>query len=152
MTPGEPLGVLRIADILTFLSVVRHRSVSRAARERNVTTSQVSKSIARLEKQVKQKLFPNGANLKRMLRMPVTEVYSDSPLGKVRMRTCTAPSPREGQKSHHCPRSESFRPHSRRHLQTSPPCSLRLLLHCRRSATRLQSRYCRLCPGFRPFG
>lgn len=40
---------LKMADVLTFLTVHRCRSISAAARELMVTPSQVSKSIARLE-------------------------------------------------------------------------------------------------------
>jgi DNA-binding transcriptional LysR family regulator len=43
------LDDLRLADLLTFLAIQRTGSVTSAAREREVTPSQVSKAIARLE-------------------------------------------------------------------------------------------------------
>jgi DNA-binding transcriptional LysR family regulator len=47
--PPGLLSELKIADVVTFLAVHRCGSLSAAARELRVTTSQVSKSIARLE-------------------------------------------------------------------------------------------------------
>jgi DNA-binding transcriptional LysR family regulator len=52
---------LRFADILTFLAVHRHRSVTAAARELRVTASQVSKAIARLEEAVRTPLLIRGS-------------------------------------------------------------------------------------------
>lgn len=48
---------LRIPDILTFLAVCRHGSVTAAARDLRVTPSQVSKAVARLEKQLHRPLL-----------------------------------------------------------------------------------------------
>ncbi len=45
----DPLHSLRLADVLTFLAVRRHGSITKAARERGVTASQVSKAVTRLE-------------------------------------------------------------------------------------------------------
>lgn len=44
------LGELRLPDVVTFLNVCRRGSLSAAARDMRVTTSQVSKAITRLEK------------------------------------------------------------------------------------------------------
>jgi DNA-binding transcriptional LysR family regulator len=49
---SDPLSELRLSDVLTFLSVKRLRSMAAAARESNVTPSQVTKAIARLESQL----------------------------------------------------------------------------------------------------
>src|SRR5438477_12563087 len=43
---------LRFADVTTFLAVRRHASISGAARELNVTPSQVTKAVARIEAQL----------------------------------------------------------------------------------------------------
>lgn len=48
---------LRLADVATFLAVVRTGSVTATARELCVTPSQVSKAIARLEKYVRRPLL-----------------------------------------------------------------------------------------------
>lgn len=53
---------LRIADVLTVLAVARCRSVSVAAKERNVTPSQVSKAVQRIERALGQTLFVRRAN------------------------------------------------------------------------------------------
>jgi DNA-binding transcriptional LysR family regulator len=55
------LGDLRISDLLAFLAVVRTSSISSAARERCVSPSQVSKSLARLEDQLGVTLLQRGA-------------------------------------------------------------------------------------------
>lgn len=47
----ESLVDVRVADLLTFLAVQRTGSITSAAREMKVTPSQVSKAIARLERQ-----------------------------------------------------------------------------------------------------
>jgi DNA-binding transcriptional LysR family regulator len=52
---------LRIADLLTLLSVQRTRSISGAARELQVTPSQVSKAMARLERYFGVQLLERGA-------------------------------------------------------------------------------------------
>lgn len=52
---------LRIPDILTFLAVCRHGSVTGAARDLRVTPSQVSKAVARLEKHLKRPLLSRKA-------------------------------------------------------------------------------------------
>lgn len=49
------------ADIQTFLSVTRHESISGASRELEVTPSQVSKAVARLEEQLGLNLLTRGA-------------------------------------------------------------------------------------------
>lgn len=46
-----------MADLATYLAVVRCESVSGAARELNVTQSQVSKAVNRLEKRLRVRLF-----------------------------------------------------------------------------------------------
>jgi DNA-binding transcriptional LysR family regulator len=55
MTPA--LDHLRIADVLTFLAVQRHGSITAAARDLRVTPSQVSKAVVRLEAYLKKKLL-----------------------------------------------------------------------------------------------
>lgn len=52
---------LRIPDVLTFLAVCRHGSVTGAARDLRVTPSQVSKAVARLEKHLKRSLLSRKA-------------------------------------------------------------------------------------------
>ena len=47
--PTRDVADLRVADLLTFLAVVRSSSLTAAARERRVTPSQVSKAITRVE-------------------------------------------------------------------------------------------------------
>jgi len=56
----ESLSDLRISDLATFLSVVRARSITRAARELDVTPSQVSKTIARIEEKLGRSLVRRG--------------------------------------------------------------------------------------------
>jgi DNA-binding transcriptional LysR family regulator len=53
---NHPLESLRIPDVLTFLAVHRHGSITGAARELRVTPSQVSKALVRLEAFLKRKL------------------------------------------------------------------------------------------------
>lgn len=48
---------LRLSDLATFLAVKRHLSLAAAAREVGVTTSQVSKAVSRLERQLEAKLL-----------------------------------------------------------------------------------------------
>ncbi len=52
---------LRFEDVATFLTVHRTRSISAAARELEVTPSQVSKAVARLERYVGQPLLSRGS-------------------------------------------------------------------------------------------
>ncbi len=52
---------LRIPDVLTFLAVARLGSVTAAARDLRVTPSQVSKAVARLEKQLRRPLLSRNA-------------------------------------------------------------------------------------------
>jgi DNA-binding transcriptional LysR family regulator len=52
---------LRLADILAYLAVRRAGSVTGAARELNVTPSQVSKAVSRLERQLSIRLLARGA-------------------------------------------------------------------------------------------
>jgi DNA-binding transcriptional LysR family regulator len=52
---------LRVADLLTFLAVVRSSSLTAAARERRVTPSQVSKAITRVEAHFGRKLVERGS-------------------------------------------------------------------------------------------
>jgi len=47
----DPLSEVRLGDLTTFLAVMRSDSMSAAARELRVTTSQVSKAMVRLESQ-----------------------------------------------------------------------------------------------------
>ena len=56
------LADLKIADVLTFLTVHRCGSISGAARELVVTPSQVSKSIGRLEQLLGTSLLSRSAN------------------------------------------------------------------------------------------
>ena len=53
----EHLDELRIADVATFLAVARSGSVTMAARQLDVTPSQVSKAVARLEGYLKVRLI-----------------------------------------------------------------------------------------------
>ena len=57
MKQREELGDLRIADVATFLAVRRYGSVSAAARELEVTPSQVSKAIERLSDELGKRLL-----------------------------------------------------------------------------------------------
>jgi DNA-binding transcriptional LysR family regulator len=57
MNKKEQLGDLRIADVVTFLAVKRYGSVSAAARELEVTPSQVSKAIERLSDELGKRLL-----------------------------------------------------------------------------------------------
>ena len=52
---------LRIADLSTFLGIVRAGSVRGAARALGVTASQVSKAVARLEEHLEVRLLVRGA-------------------------------------------------------------------------------------------
>jgi DNA-binding transcriptional LysR family regulator len=52
---------LRIADLRTFLTIVRLGSFSGAARALRVTPSQVSKAVSRLERQLRLQLLRRGA-------------------------------------------------------------------------------------------
>jgi LysR family glycine cleavage system transcriptional activator len=54
------LADLRIADLLTLLAVQRMRSISAAARELEVTPSQVSKAVTRLERYFGIRLIERG--------------------------------------------------------------------------------------------
>src|SRR5215213_1329282 len=56
-----PEHELRIADVLTFLAVYRHGSVTGAARDLAVSPSQVSKAVARLERHLKRPLLARRA-------------------------------------------------------------------------------------------
>lgn len=58
---SDPIGELRISDILTFLAVKRLGSMSSASRELQVTSSQVSKAISRLEQALRVKLLVRSA-------------------------------------------------------------------------------------------
>ena len=57
----DPLSDLRLGDVLALLAVRRHGSLSSAARERQVTPSQISRAVARLEKQLHLKLLSRRA-------------------------------------------------------------------------------------------
>jgi DNA-binding transcriptional LysR family regulator len=57
----DRLGELRLGDLATFLAVRRAGSISAAARELNVTPSQVSKAISRLEATLRVQLLSRGA-------------------------------------------------------------------------------------------
>jgi DNA-binding transcriptional LysR family regulator len=61
MSSLRQLGDLRLGDILTFLAVCRTGTVSGAARAMNTTASQVSKAVARLERQLGTSLLSRGA-------------------------------------------------------------------------------------------
>ncbi len=56
----DSLSELRIADVLTFLELRRLGSMTLVARELNVTPSQVSKAIARLESVLQVSLITRG--------------------------------------------------------------------------------------------
>lgn len=60
--PPESLGDFRLADILSLLAVRRWRSITAAARELKVSPSQVSKSVARLERQLKVDMLVRSAH------------------------------------------------------------------------------------------
>lgn len=49
--PARPTDI-RLSDVVTLLSVCRHGALSAAARELNVTASQVSKAVVRLERRL----------------------------------------------------------------------------------------------------
>src|SRR5689334_15001346 len=55
------LDDVRFSDIRTFLAVRRYGSISAAAREMNVTPSQVSKAVVRLEEQLSLELLTRTA-------------------------------------------------------------------------------------------
>ena len=57
----DALADFRLSDAMTFLAVKRQGSLSAAARELGVTTSQVSKAIARLENQLNVTLLVRSA-------------------------------------------------------------------------------------------
>lgn len=57
----DSLLELRFSDLATFLAVRRHGSLAAAARELGVTTSQVSKAITRLERQLNVKLLARSS-------------------------------------------------------------------------------------------
>ena len=57
----DRLGELRLGDLATFLAVRRAGSISAAARELNVTPSQVSKAVSRLESTLRVQLLSRGA-------------------------------------------------------------------------------------------
>jgi DNA-binding transcriptional LysR family regulator len=59
--PTRDVADLRVADLLTFLAVVRSSSLTAAARERRVTPSQVSKDITRVETHFARKLVERGS-------------------------------------------------------------------------------------------
>ena len=59
--PIRDVADLRVADLLTFLAVVRSSSLTAAARERRVTPSQVSKAITRVEAHFARKLIERGS-------------------------------------------------------------------------------------------
>ncbi|MEA2746509.1 MAG: hypothetical protein QOI41_652 [Myxococcales bacterium] len=59
--PIRDVADLRVADLLTFLAVVRSSSLTAAARERRVTPSQVSKAITRVETHFARKLIERGS-------------------------------------------------------------------------------------------
>jgi DNA-binding transcriptional LysR family regulator len=59
--PLRDVADLRVADLLTFLAVVRSSSLTAAARERRVTPSQVSKAITRVEAHFARKLVERGS-------------------------------------------------------------------------------------------
>ena len=59
--PTRETSDLRVADLLTFLAVVRSSSLTAAARERKVTPSQVSKAITRVESHFGRKLVERGS-------------------------------------------------------------------------------------------
>lgn len=59
-TLDSTLAGLRFADLMTFVTVVRSRSISGAARQLRVTPSQVSKAVTRLEHQLGVRLLSRG--------------------------------------------------------------------------------------------
>lgn len=58
----RPTPDLRISDVLAVLAVARSSSVSIAAKERNVTPSQVSKAIARVQRSIDGQIFLRKGN------------------------------------------------------------------------------------------
>jgi DNA-binding transcriptional LysR family regulator len=56
-----PLPELRLADLVTLLAVQRTGTISGAARELQVTPSQVSKAVSRLERHYGMRLLSRGA-------------------------------------------------------------------------------------------
>lgn len=61
MGESDQAPELRLADVETFLAVVRLKSVSGAARNLKVTPSQVSKAIVRLERHLGRPVMARGA-------------------------------------------------------------------------------------------
>jgi DNA-binding transcriptional LysR family regulator len=61
MAQLESFFDVRLADLLTFLSVRRQGTVTGAARELSVTPSQVSKAVVRLEKALRVRLLARGS-------------------------------------------------------------------------------------------
>jgi DNA-binding transcriptional LysR family regulator len=59
--PARETADLRVADLMTFLSVVRSSSLTAAAREMRVTPSQVSKAITRVELHFGRRLVDRGS-------------------------------------------------------------------------------------------
>ena len=58
----DPFAGIRVSDLVTFVTVHRTRSVAAAGRELKVTSSQVSKALARLESRLGARLFSRGAH------------------------------------------------------------------------------------------
>jgi DNA-binding transcriptional LysR family regulator len=58
---GDHLGELRVGDVSTFLTVCRTSSITGAARELHVTSSQVSKAISRLESMLRVRLLSRSS-------------------------------------------------------------------------------------------
>src|SRR5687768_6301929 len=54
---GTDSSDLRLPDLLTYLAVCRHGSVTGAARDLRVTPSSVSKAVTRLERQLRRSLL-----------------------------------------------------------------------------------------------
>jgi DNA-binding transcriptional LysR family regulator len=59
--PVGDVAELRVGDLWTFLAVARSSSLTAAARERQVTPSQVSKAITRIETHFGRKLLDRGS-------------------------------------------------------------------------------------------
>ena len=58
---ASPITDLRLADVITFLAVRRSGTVTGAARELDVTPSQVSKAVHRLERQLRAPLLSRSS-------------------------------------------------------------------------------------------
>jgi len=89
----EHLDELRIADVATFLAVSRSGSVTMAARQLDVTPSQVSKAVARLEGYLKVRLIERSG---RGIILTDAAKHVNADLEELVRRAEELPKPRQG--------------------------------------------------------